>query len=125
MSKVNKRTVIIINESEGEVNIYTHNAGLKKRLAAFSEQNPDLCRLERKYPNDVESYLLDKSHLFICLLPPYSEKQREGIRERLQRSRVAAMPYRMIADHTQPRPEGRLSRLDETEQGRKRDYRKF
>lgn len=46
LTKIEKETIVLFNEGEDKANIYTHNAGLKKRLAAFAKKYPDLCRLE-------------------------------------------------------------------------------
>ena len=81
LSKVERETVILFNEGEDEASIYTYNAGLKKRLAAFSGKHPDLCRLERTHPQGGMSYLLDKSRLSIRLLPPCSKERREKMSE--------------------------------------------
>ena len=34
LTKIEKETIVLFNEGEDKANIYTHNAGLKKRLAA-------------------------------------------------------------------------------------------
>ena len=47
LTKIEKETIVLFNEGEDKENIYTHNAGLKKRLAAFAKKYPDLCRLDR------------------------------------------------------------------------------
>ena len=47
LTKIEKETIVLFNEGEDKANIYTHNAGLKKRLAAFAKKYPDLCRLEK------------------------------------------------------------------------------
>ena len=46
LTKIEKETIVLFNEGEDKANIYTHNAGLKKRLAAFAKKYPDLCRLK-------------------------------------------------------------------------------
>ena len=81
LSKEEKETIVNFNEGEDVASIYTYNAGLKKRLAAFSKKYPDLCRLERTHPQGGVSYLLDKSRLSIRLLPLYSEERREKMSE--------------------------------------------
>lgn len=81
LSKVEKETIVLFNEGEDEASIYTYNAGLRKRLAAFSKKYPDLCRLERTHPQGGVSYILDKSRLSVRLLPPYSEERREKASE--------------------------------------------
>lgn len=81
LSKKEKESIILFNESDAEASIYTYNAKLRKRLADFSKKYPDLCRLERTHPQGGVSYLLDKSRLSIRLLPPYSEERREKMSE--------------------------------------------
>lgn len=76
LTKVEKETIILFNEGESTANIYTHNASLKRRLAAFSRKYPDLCRLERPEHLGGVSYLIDKARLSIRLQPPYSEERR-------------------------------------------------
>ena len=51
LTKYEKETIILFNEAEDTASIYTYNAGLKKRLAAFIRKYPDLCRLEKS--NDL------------------------------------------------------------------------
>lgn len=47
LTKYEKETIILFNEGEDTAHIQTYNAGLRKRLAAFSKKHPDLCRLEK------------------------------------------------------------------------------
>ena len=77
LTKVEKETIILFNEGESTASIYTYNAGLKKRLAAFSKKYPDLCQLEKPEHLGGVSYLIDKSRLSIRLQPPYSEERRQ------------------------------------------------
>ena len=72
LTKIEKETIVLFNEGEDKANIYTHNAGLKKRLAAFAKKYPDLCRLEKSNVQGGVSYELAKSRLSIRFLPPYS-----------------------------------------------------
>jgi len=71
LTKIEKETIILFNEGESTASIYTYNAGLKKRLAAFSKKYPDLCCLEKPEHLGGVSYLIDKSRLSIRLQPPY------------------------------------------------------
>lgn len=77
LTKVEKETIILFNEGESVASIYTYNASLKKRLAAFSRKYPELCRLEKSEHLGGVSYLIDKSRLSIRLQPPYSEERRQ------------------------------------------------
>ena len=48
-TKYEKETIILFNEGEDTASIYTFNAGLRKRLAAFSKKYPALCRMEQSH----------------------------------------------------------------------------
>ena len=65
LTKIEKETIVLFNEGEDKANIYTHNAGLKKRLAAFAKKYPDLCRLEKSNVQGGVSYELAKSRLSV------------------------------------------------------------
>ena len=43
LTKYEKETIVLFNEGEDKATIYTYNAGLRNRLAAFSKKYPDLC----------------------------------------------------------------------------------
>ena len=92
LSKYEKETIILFNEGEDTASIYTYNAGLKKRLAAFSRKYPDLCRLERTHTQGGVSYILDKSRLSIRLQPPYSEERRKKASEYARQNGFNSQP---------------------------------
>ena len=79
LTKYEKETIILFNEAEDTAS--TYNAGLKKRLAAFSRKYPDLCHLEKSSDLGGVTYLMDKSRLSIRLQPPYSEERRRKASE--------------------------------------------
>lgn len=81
LTKIEKETIVLFNEGEDKANIYTHNAGLKKRLAAFAKKYPDFCRLEKSNVQGGVSYELAKSRLSIRFLTPYSEERRRKASE--------------------------------------------
>ena len=72
LTKYEKETIILFNEGEDTAHIQTYNAGLRKRLAAFSKKHPDLCRLEKSFAQGGVIYVLDKSRLSIRLQAPPS-----------------------------------------------------
>ena len=76
LTKYEKETIILFNEGEDTAHIQTYNAGLRKRLAAFSKKYPDLCRLDKSFAQGGVIYVLDKSRLSIRLQPPMSEERR-------------------------------------------------
>lgn len=77
LTKYEKETILLFNEGEDTASIYTYNAGLRKRLAAFSKKYPNLCRLKRSCDQGGVSYVL----LSIRLQPPYSEERRQKASE--------------------------------------------
>ena len=81
LTKYEKETIILFNEGEDTAHIQTYNAGLRKRLAEFSKQHPDLCRLEKSFTQGGVIYELDKSRLSIRLQAPYSEERRKAASE--------------------------------------------
>ena len=70
LTKYEKETIILFNEGEDTAHIQTYNAGLRKRLAAFSKKHPDLCRLEKSFAQGGVIYVLDKSRLSIRVQRP-------------------------------------------------------
>ena len=76
LTKYEKETIILFNEGEDTAHIQTYNAGLRKRLAAFSKKHPDLCRLEKSFAQGGVIYVLA-----IRLQAPYSEERRRKASE--------------------------------------------
>ena len=81
LTKYEKETIILFNEGEDKASIYTYNAGLRNRLAAFSKKYPDLCRLDMSMGQGGVSYWIDKSRLSIRFQPPMSEERRRKASE--------------------------------------------
>lgn len=81
LSKYEKETIVLFNEGEHEASVYTYNADLKRRLAAFAKKHPDLCRLQNSTAEGSVTYLIDKSRVSIRLLPLYSEERRKAASE--------------------------------------------
>lgn len=63
LTKYEKETIVLFNEADEEAHIQTYNAGLRKRLEAFSKKYPDLCRLDMSMGQGGVSYWIDKSRL--------------------------------------------------------------
>ena len=81
LTKYEKETIILFNEGEDTAHIQTYNAGLRKRLAAFSKKHPDLCRLEKSFAQGGVIYVLDKSRLSISASAVQRGTQTESQRE--------------------------------------------
>lgn len=72
ITKYEKETIILFNETEQTANIYTYNAALKNRLAKYSKKNPSCAKLITTYPCGAVSYEVDKKRLSIRFTTPYS-----------------------------------------------------
>ena len=75
--KNEKTTEIYFDETPVAVVIRTHNTALKKRLLAFAEKFPDLCRLTDDDELGYLSFEIDKDRFAIRLTAPYTEERRQ------------------------------------------------
>ena len=81
LTKYEKETIILTSEGDDTYNVYTFNAGLKRRLGDFAKKCPAVCRLESEDKNiGCQSYVVDKARLSIRLTAPYSEARRQAAR---------------------------------------------
>ena len=91
ISKSEKETILLTTEADDTWTVYTFNSALKKKLAGFAEQYPELCRLKSK---DKEAgsvtYEMAKSRISIRLIPPYSEERRRAASEYAKAQRSGA-----------------------------------
>lgn len=74
LSKYEKETILLCNQSLDPVLISTYDSGLRRRLRAFADRYPAMCRRvdRRKYP-DYAEYEVQKGRVCIRLLPPLNE----------------------------------------------------
>lgn len=85
LSKHEKETVILYNQSNDPILIDTYDPSLRRRLAEYAEKYPDQCRRtdKQKYP-DYAEYEISKDRLSIRLLPPMTEEQKKAAAERIK-----------------------------------------
>ena len=81
--KNEKTTEIYFDETSAPVVIRTHNTNLKKRLLAFAEKFPDLCRLTDDDELGCLSFEIDKDRFSIRLTAPYTEERRQLARAKM------------------------------------------
>ena len=81
--KNEKTTEIYFDETPAAVVIRTHNTALKKRLLAFAEKFPDLCRLTDDDELGYLSFEIDKDRFSIRLTAPYTEERRQLARAKM------------------------------------------
>ena len=82
-TKSQKTTEIYFDETPAPIVIRTHNPALKKRLLAFAEKNPDLCRLTDDDELGYLSFEVDKDRFSIRLTAPYTEERRALARAKM------------------------------------------
>lgn len=89
VTKIERETILLFNEEEDVVSIYTFNKCLKKRLATYAEKHPEICKLKR---DDAEygsmTYEIQKSRVSIRLIAPYSEERRKAASECAKKSGI-------------------------------------
>ena len=81
--KNEKTTEIYFDETSAPVSIRTHNTALKKRLLAFTEKFPNLCRLTDDDELGYLSFEIDKARFSIRLTVPYTEERKELARAKM------------------------------------------
>ena len=78
LPKQKKVTDIWFDEKDPLIHIRTHNTDLKKRLAAYAEQHPDVCRQTDADPETgCMEFDIEKGRFSFRLTAPYSEERRE------------------------------------------------
>ena len=81
--KNEKTTEIYFDETPAAVVIRTHNSALKKRLLAFAEEFPSLCRLTDDDELGYLSFEIDKARFSIRLTAPYTEERKALARAKM------------------------------------------
>ena len=70
------------DEKDPLIHIRTHNTALKKRLAAYAEQHPDVCRQTDSDPETgCMEFDIEKGRFSFRLTAPYSEERRRAASE--------------------------------------------
>ena len=82
-TKSQKTTEIYFDETPAPVVIRTHNTALKKRLLAFAEKHPELCRLTDDDELGYLSFEIDKDRFSIRLTAPYTEERKALARAKM------------------------------------------
>lgn len=79
LSKEERETIIIYNQTNDPASITTFDADFKRRLNDFAQRYPALCRIEKMREDDgYVSYVIDKGRLSIRLVAPYSDARRKA-----------------------------------------------
>ena len=79
LTKRQKTTEIFFDETKSRITVYTHNAGLKKRLSAYAERYPDHCTMtDEDSETGYKAFEIEKGRLSFRLTAPYSEERRRA-----------------------------------------------
>ena len=81
--KNEKTTEIYFDETPAPVVIRTHNTALKKRLLAYTDKHPNLCRLTDDDELGYLSFEINKDRFSIRLTAPYTEERRQLSRTKM------------------------------------------
>ena len=82
-TKSQKTTEIYFDETPAPVVIRTHNTALKKRLLAYTDKHPDLCRLTDDDELGYLSFEINKDRFSIRLTAPYTEERKAMARAKM------------------------------------------
>ncbi len=69
-------TEVYFNEYDDTAEVLTYNTSLKKRLCAYAQQYPDLCRQTEDTEDGGLRFEMDKRRLSIRLTAPYSQERK-------------------------------------------------
>ena len=78
MKKDKKYTNIYFTEASSTIEIFTYNAGLKRRLYQYAERHPDLCRMTDDDELGGQCFEIQKGRFCFRLTEPYSKERREA-----------------------------------------------
>ena len=81
LKKSQKITEIFFDEASPWITVNTYNTDLKKRLSAYAEKHPDLCRLIDDTEDGGLSFEIAKGRFCFRLTEPYSKKRRAAASE--------------------------------------------
>ena len=79
LKKQQKVTEIFYNAKDSKAEIYTHDTKLKKRLLAYAEKHPELCRQTDDDEQGGLTFVIDKQRISIRITEPYSADRKEKL----------------------------------------------
>ncbi len=78
LTKKQKITELFYNAKDSIAEIHTHDAKLKKRLLAFAEEYPELCKQTDDDGQGGLWFEIAKERISIRLTAPYSQERRDA-----------------------------------------------
>ena len=96
LTKKQKVTELYFNEKDSYTEIYTHNTDLKKRLLAYAEKYPELCKQTDDDEQGGLRFEIDKSRISIRLTAPYSQERREAASQLAKKPTLSKMLFKEV-----------------------------
>ncbi len=90
LTKYEKETIILWNQTDEPASIQTYDRSIKKRLEAFAKKHPDLCVLERENELGGVFYRVEKARVSVRFLSPYSEERKKKASEQAKKTGLNA-----------------------------------
>lgn len=75
LTKKQKTTEIFFDEANTVITVFTYNTDLKKRLTAYSQKHPSLCKRTDDTEDDGLSFEIEKVRFCFRLTEPYSHER--------------------------------------------------
>ena len=78
LTKKQKVTEVYYNAKDPIAEVYTHDTKLKRRLLAYAEKYPELCKQTDDDEQGALRFEIDKNRISIRLTAPYSQERRDA-----------------------------------------------
>lgn len=78
LTKKQKVTEVYYNAKDPIAEVYTHDTKLKRRLLAYAEKYPGLCKQTDDDEQGGLRFEIDKNRISIRLTAPYSQERRDA-----------------------------------------------
>ncbi len=78
LTKKQKVTEVYYNAKDPIAEVYTHDTKLKRRLLAYAEKYPELCKQTDDDEQGGLRFEIDKNRIGIRLTAPYSQERRDA-----------------------------------------------
>lgn len=86
-----QETILLYNNGDPQVEIYTYDPKLKRKIEQAAERRPELYRITQREPDGALRCVFPKKWLTIVLREPISEAERQRRSERGKANDMAAL----------------------------------
>ena len=88
LTKKQKVTEVYYNAKDPIAEVYTHDTKLKRRLLAYAEKYPGLCKQTDDDEQGGLRFEIDKNRISIRLTAPYSQERRDAASKLAKKTNV-------------------------------------